>query len=125
MPPPGFSATASLSQTARNRAGRSSRVPDTPPGVLPAQFDLGSFLMSRGGRWLWEDRPVCPPGHKAVWASGWLTEKCCETEVRVWDHDQMRYVWVTRPICNAQVCGGWEPISSGWMCQPIRLRVVA
>jgi hypothetical protein len=128
MRTPGFTATASLSQTPRGGGVDRTRrtLLDAEPEVLPAQIDWSRLLSAlRGGqRWLWEGRPACPPGEKAVWVSRGPTEKCCETQARVWDHYLMRYIWVTRHVCDWQVCGGWEPAFEGWECQPA-LRVVA
>ena len=130
MQTPGFTATASLSQTLRGGAGRAKMpVLDAKPAVVPAQVDrerVSRLLSSRGGpRWLWEDRPTCPRGQKAVWVSRGPTEKCCDTVRRVWDRVLMKYVYVPVHVCDFQQCGGFEPAFTGWECQDVQLRVVA
>ena len=117
---PGFTATASLSQTHRGGAARTRKAVPAEPAIVPAQVDwerVSRILSSRGAvRRLWEDRPACPLGERAVWVSRGPTEACCKTEVRVWDSDQGKYTYVEVPRCGWQWCG-WNPGFTGWECQ--------
>ena len=127
MRTPGFSATQSLDATRQEGRDHTRRALLEPERALvPAQIDLVSRLSSKGGPlWLWEERPTCPLGQKAVWVNRGPREKCCDTVRRVWDKVLNRYVYQPVHVCDWQQCGGFEPAVRGWECQDVQFRVVA
>lgn len=105
MRAPGFTASASFSQSPPGGvAGTRSALLDDEPGVVPAQLDwVSRFLSSRGqARWLWDDRPACPLGQRAVWVDRAAIPKYCYDPQRGEFYD----------------CGGQEEFH-GWECQSV------
>ena len=113
MQTPGFTATASLSQTPRGGGGSArTQVRDAQPAVVPAQVDwdrVSLLSSSRAPRWLWEDGGrLCPRDQESVW----VPECCTRWNPRTRELEE---------TCDPILCGG----SGHFECQPIRLRVVA
>jgi hypothetical protein len=110
MRTPGFIASAPFSRTPRGGVdGRSVALLDAGPAVVPAQINLVPRRLgpSPGGpRLLWEDRPACPPGQRAVWVDR------AEEYYRCYDERTGYPTWCRIPPFH------------GWECEST-LRVVA
>jgi hypothetical protein len=65
-----------------------------------------SAALQGGPRWLWEDRPECPPGERAAWV----------------DRDATPGKLYVDPLTGRITWEPGEPAFHGWQCQPITLR---